>query len=908
MNHRAQRSGEAEYGRKHYVAHAEIKNSSNPDKPSRGRSSMVDDETFSIPVPEGEDGFPGTEPAPQATTTNGMDYTDDDEGLDYRRRYRGLIGVGSKVPIRDRSVLSLVYTPGVAEACLAIKDDTVRSYDLTCRGNTVAILTDGSDIFGRESGPAEAAIPLAEAKSVIFKTFAGIDAMPICLSTHDVGEIVDTGVAISPTFGAICLDDISSPRAFTIADNFDKAADIPVFSNQHHGTAILVLGALHNALKVTGKRLEDISVVLSGAGIAGIGVARLLTRAGVRNLVVCDRAGAIYRYRPERMNWAKSYVAKETNHQQRKGSLGEMLKGADVFVGLSTGDIVTADMVREMAPNPIIFALAVPTPEIQPDAAREAGAKVIATGRSDFPNVMDVSLVFPGFFRGLLDSGATHIRLRMMLGAARALADMVPANELHADNILPRIFDFRVAPAIAAAVVRAAQETGEATREVDADEVAAKTRRYVYEGRLTPARSSVRKEDRSLREEAIDLRERHGGILEIRSKIPIRDHHILNTLYVPPKALVPAHVIRDDPSTVTELTAKGNLVAIVTDGSAVLGLGDIGPQAGLPVMEGKAVLFQTLAGVEAFPICLASRDPDEIVRIVTAISPSFGGINLEDISAPRCFEIENKLREALDMPVFHDDQHGTAIIVLAALLNAAKLRGEDLGNVRIVINGAGAAGVAVARLLDTVGVADVIVCDRKGAIYKGRPGLDGSKQALAEITNRGGKQGSLADVLPGADVFVGLSAPGTLTGDMIRTMASDPMIFALANPTPEITPDLAREAGAFAIATGRSDFPNQVNNSLAFPGVFRGALDVRARTISDEMKIAAAHAIADLVTPEKLTPEFLIPDSLDLRVAPRVAAAVARTAQATGLARVEIDPAEIEMRCRDLVYEGTIAL
>ncbi len=841
--------------------------------------------------------------------SNGFEYEADDEGLDYRRRYRGLIGVSSKVPIRDRSVLSLVYTPGVAEACLAIKDDPLRSYDLTCRGNTVAILTDGSDIFGRESGPPEAAIPLAEAKSVIFKTFAGIDAFPLCLSTHDVGEIVETGVSISPTFGAICLDDISSPRAFTIADNLDKAADIPVFSNQHHGTAILVLGALHNALKVAGKKLEDVRVVLSGAGIAGIGVARLLTRAGVKNLVVCDRAGAIYRYRPERMNWAKAYVAKETNLEQRSGSLATMLTDADVFIGLSTGDIVTEEMIREMAPNPIVFALAVPNPEIQPEAARRGGARVVATGRSDFPNVMDVSLVFPGFFRGLLDSGARNIRLRMMLGAARALADMVPENELHADNIVPRIFDFRVAPAIAAAVVRAAIEADEASREVSAEDVAAKTRRYVYEGRLQPARSSVRKEDRSLREEAIDLRERHGGILEIRSKIPIRDHHILNTLYVPPRALVPAHVIRDDPSTVTELTAKGNLVAIVTDGSAVLGLGDIGPQAALPVMEGKAVLFQTLAGVEAFPICLASRDPDEIVRIVTAIAPSFGGVNLEDISAPRCFEIEEKLRTALDMPVFHDDQHGTAIVVLAALLNAAKLRTCGLDELRIVINGAGAAGISVAKLLNAVGAADIILCDRQGAIHVDRKErMDVSKRAIAEITNHARKSGTLADVLPGADVFVGLSAPGTLTPEMIRSMAKAPMIFALANPDPEITPDLARSAGAFAIATGRSDFPNQVNNSLAFPGVFRGALDVRATAISDDMKIAAAHAIADLVTEDKLTPEFLIPDSLDLRVAPRVAAAVARSAQETGLARETIDPAEIEMRCRDLVYEGTIAL
>jgi malate dehydrogenase (oxaloacetate-decarboxylating) len=847
--------------------------------------------------------------APDADkTANGFNYDQNDEGLDYRRRYRGLIGIGSKIPIRDRAILSLVYTPGVGEACLAIKDAPLRSYDLTCRGNTVAILTDGSDIFGREEGPAESAIPIAEAKSVIFKTFAGIDAFPICVNSKQAERIIEVGTAIAPTFGAICLDDIESPKAFTVADHLEKAANVPVFSNQHHGTAVLVLGALINALKVVDKKLEDINVVLSGAGIAGIGVARLLTRAGVKHLVVCDRAGAIYNYRPERMNWAKAYVAKETNAEQRKGSLASMLKNADVFVGLSTGDIVTDDMIRDMARDPIVFALAVPHPEILPENARAGGARVIATGRSDYANTMDASLIFPGFFRGLLDSGARNIRLRMLLYAAQALADMVKPDELHAENIVPQIFDFRVAPAVAAAVVRGAIEAGESTRNVTAEEVSEKTLRYVYEGRLERQRPSVRTTSTTFREEAIDLRERHHGVLEVRSKIPIRDHHILNMLYVPPRALIPAHVIRNDPSKVTELTAKGNLVAIVTDGSAVLGLGDIGPQAALPVMEGKAVLFQSLAGIEAFPICLNARDPEDIVRIVAEISPSFGGINLEDIAAPRCFEIEDKLRAQLDMPVFHDDQHGTAIVVTAGLLNAAKLRHSSIPELKIVINGAGAAGIAVAKLLLSLGADNIIICDRSGAIHVDRKGLDPTKQAIAEVTNRERTHGSLADVIAGADVFIGLSAPGTLTPEMLKTMAPQPLIFALANPYPEITPDLAHGAGAFAVATGRSDYPNQINNSLAFPGVFRGALDVKARQISDDMKIAAARAIADLVTPEKLSPEFFIPDSLDLRVAPRVARAVAQSAQETGLARDMTDPAEIEARCRDLVYEGTVSL
>lgn len=832
---------------------------------------------------------------------NGMN-----EGLDYRRRYGGLIGVNSKVPIRDRAILSLIYTPGVAEACLAISQDAMSSFDLTCRGNTVAFLTDGSDIFGRERGPAEAALPIAEGKSVIFKTFAGIDAFPICLNTNDPIEIINTGIAISPTFGAICIDDISAPNSFTIADHLEKACDIPVFSNQHHGTGVLVLGGLYNALKVVKKDIADVSVVISGAGVAGIGVARLLKRAGVGKIVACDRAGAIHMYRSERMNWAKSYMAKETNLERRQGSLEEMLRGADVFIGLSTGNIVTPEMIRSMAPDPIVFALAVPEPEIAPNLAREAGARVVATGRSDYPNTMDVSLVFPGVFRGLLDSRARNIRLRTLLYAARALADMVPDSELHADRIIPSIFDFRVAPAVAAAVVRAAIEAGEAGRDVAPEVVAEKTRRYVYEGRLQPLANGSRGEQKTFREEAIELRRRHGGVLEIQTKIPIRDQHILNMIYVPPAALVPAHVIRDDPSQVMELTSKSNLVAIVTDGTAVLGLGDIGPQAALPVMEGKAVLFRSMAGVEAFPICVAARDPHDIVDIVAHISPSFGGINLEDISAPRCFEIERKLRERLDMPVFHDDQHGTAIIVSAALLNACKLRGSSLDTVRITINGGGAAGIAVTKLLLSLGAGDVVICDRAGAVYQGRTThMDFSKEEIAALTNKERRTGQLADVIAGSDIFIGLSVGGALTPDMVKSMAPNPIVLALANPVPEISPELARSAGALAVATGRSDYPNQVNNSLAFPGVFRGALDVRAREVNDEMKTAAAYAIADLVAESELTADYLIPDAIDLRVPPRVAAAVARAAIETGVARIEMEPREVEARCRNLVYEGS---
>ena len=386
-------------------------------------------------------------------------------------------------------------------------------------------------------------------------------------------------------------------------------------------------------------------------------------------------------------------------------------------------------------------------------------------------------------------------------------------------------------------------------------------------------------------EESLKLHYQWHGKLDIVPKMEVKTKDDLSLAYTPGVAQ-PCLEIQKDPSKSYELTGRWNTCAVITDGSAVLGLGDIGPEAGMPVMEGKCVLFKAFGGVNAIPLCVRTKDVDEFVHAVSLMAGSFGGINLEDIAAPRCFEIERKLKACCDIPIFHDDQHGTAIVVLSAMINALKVVGKKINEIKVVTSGAGAAGIAIIKLLISMGLKNVVMCDRTGAIYAGRENLNPAKEEIAAITNRNRETGTLAEVIRGADVFIGVSSPGTVTPEMVKSMAPGAILFPMANPTPEIMPDVALAAGAAVVGTGRSDFPNQINNVLAFPGIFRGAFDVRASDINDEMKLAAAYALADLVSPEELSKDYIIVPAFDPRVGPAVAKAVAEAAKRTGVARI----------------------
>lgn len=830
------------------------------------------------------------------------------DSSEYRRKYKGLIGIDCKIPVKDETILGLVYTPGVAEPSLKIAENPLKAFEYTCRGNTVAVVSDGSRVLGLGNLGARAAIPVMEGKSVIFKTFGGIDAIPICIETQDTDEIIRVVTALSPTFGAICLEDISAPKCFTIQHHLREALRICVFHNDQHAAAIEVLAGLINAAKIVGKKLEKLKIVICGAGAAGIATANILIRSGIKNIILCDTHGIIDKRRLKGMNWAKLAIARKTNPEDKKGSLIDAMRGSDVFIGLSAGDIVTSEMVGAMAKDAVVFALAVPEPEILPSEAIKGGAKIVATGRSDFPNEINIALVFPGFFRGILDSAAANVNFPMIEAAAKTLSSLVPEEDLNPRFIIPRVFDFQVAPSIAEAVAEAAVKTGEAGIAVEPKKVRERLESFIYEGHF-PLPPENDEKGLTLQERSLRLHARHRGVIEVKGKIPIRDRRVLSSFYLPPAAAMPPREIAKNPAMVYEWTSKGNMVAVVSDGSAVLGLGNIGPWAAMPVMEGKCALFHTLAGVEAFPLCIATQEAEEIIEVVKNISSGFGGINLEDISAPRCFIVEEKLKKEIDIPVFHDDQHGTAVVILAGLINALKLTQREFDSIKIVISGAGAAGTAVTKLLLSYGVKDILVCDTKGIIYKDRgEGMNCFKEELAGLTNPEGIKGGLSEAVKGRDVFIGVSAAGVLKKEMVKTMANKPIIFALANPVPEIMPSDALDAGARIVATGRSDFPNQVNNSLAFPGIFRGALDVRAKAINEEMKIAAARTLAGAVSDDRLKLDYIIPKGLDYGVPPLIASAVAKAAIESGAAGIIKDPEKIAARTKKIIYEGELGI
>lgn len=390
--------------------------------------------------------------------------------------------------------------------------------------------------------------------------------------------------------------------------------------------------------------------------------------------------------------------------------------------------------------------------------------------------------------------------------------------------------------------------------------------------------------EKTVYERSLELHEKNHGKIEVISKVKVENKDELSLAYTPGVA-EPCRKIHANPNDVYKYTSKGNLVAVVSDGTAVLGLGDIGPLAGMPVMEGKSILFKQFANIDAFPICLDTKDVDEIVETVKRIAPCFGGINLEDISAPRCFEIESRLKKELDIPVFHDDQHGTAIVVCAGLINALKVVGKEMKDARVVINGAGSAGISICKLILQFGIGDIVLVDKQGALCPGEEWMNSAQKAMAEVTNKNHQRGPLKEIIKDKDIFIGVSAPNLVTAEMVKTMAKDPIIFAMANPTPEIMPDVAKECGAKVVATGRSDFPNQINNVLVFPGIFRGALDVRATDITEEMKLAASRAIASLITPEELNENYIIPSPFDKRVCEVVAKEVGRVAKEQGIAK-----------------------
>lgn len=792
--------------------------------------------------------------------------------LNYRRNYRGLIGVNSKVPVRDSASLSSVYTPGVGQVCLEIEKDPTRAHFLSCKGNSIALLSNGSST---NLGP-YAVLPELESKSVLYKSLAGIDAFPLPLDTNDLDEIVNTLRLIQPTFGALHISGFSPETAIQLQQKLTKSLTIPFINADMVGSVVTIMAAVLNTLKVLDKEPYETKVIIKSKNGYEKIIADTLLGLKIADVTVCENDAML-------INQAK---------------------GAHILIDLSTGSEFPPELTSVMAEKPAIITTST---LYNHKYALEKGAYLVVSAEPDNHNYINPTFALAGIIRAVLDTQSKVVNDEMLLAAACALSNTVNESQLKHKTVLPKLLDPTYTAFIAEEVVKSAFETGVNTSFINPEEIKEKVLNYIYEGRASWVPKPSEEElspDTPIAKVSVDMHSRHQGVLEIVPRLQLKDNYIYNLLYSQVSTDEACRYIQENNANIYEITCKNNMAAVITNSTAVLGLGDIGATAGLPVMEGKCVLFKSLAGVDALPICIDSKDIDEIVRTIEIISPVFGGINLEDIAAPSCFEIENKLKERSAIPIFHDDQHGTAVVVLAGLINALKYTKKDKSSVKIVMNGAGAGSIAVAKLLLSYGVKNLIICDTKGAIYKGRTeGMNPFKDEIAEITNRNLHHGTLEDVIRAADVFIGLSKGNLLTRDMIRSMAPDPIIFALANPYPEIMPKDAYAAGAKVVATGRSDFPNQVNNSIAFPGIFRGVLDTRAKQITDEMKLAAAYALANLVKEDELAQDKIIIHALDLKAPVAVAEAVARCAIETGLARINTDPKKIAHALKEHLYE-----
>ncbi len=805
--------------------------------------------------------------------------------------------------------MSIVYTPGVAQPCEVISEEPGKSFNYSGRGNTVGIVSDGSSALGLGNVGPEATLPVLESKAVFFKNMAGLGSYPLALKASTVDEIVKTCRRIAPTVAAISLEDIGSPVCFKVEERLRDELSIPVLHNDQHGTAVTALAILHNVCRLqTHRSLEELSVVVAGAGAAGIATCKLFSDAGIDDIILCDQEGTLHEGRRNELHPGKESVLPYVNSAVGTDLEGA-LEGRDVFVGLSAPNILSGEMVRKMKSDPVIIAGAAPDPEIDPDEAKDAGASVVCTARFDYPNMVTDTLALPGMFRGVIETNASSFTVNMKLAAARAIAETVSDEDLRPDFILPNLLDLHVGPEVAKATAETALEEDVAGEtEITPEQVASQTRRYVYEGEPVAPDETFWEGINDPVEHDLGLRyyKKHRGPLKLRSKIALKDRNILGMVYIPGLGRV-VESISESPERVFDLSCKGNMVAVATNGSAVLGLGDIGSAAARPVMEGKSVLFHTFAGVEAFPLCVEDEEnPEKFIETVQRLEPSLGGVNLEDIQSPECYRIERELKEKTDIPIFHDDQHGTAVVTFAGLRNALEIRGGALEDSRIVVNGAGASGLATSRFLKEAGAKEIIICDSSGALHPKRNDMNPEKTRAVEWCNPKREQGSLKEILEGADVFIGLSVGGIMDASHIEAMAEDPIVFAMANPTPEIFPEEARRGGASVVATGRSDYPNQVNNALAFPGIFRGALDVRSTAITEKMKIAASEALADLVQVRGLREYYILPKAMDFRTAPKVAEYVARAAIEEGVARKETDPETVRENTKDYIYEGRL--